>query len=130
MRQRIALFSLLVPDYDAGIAFYCGKLGFDLVEDVALDADKRWVVVRPKGAGESGLLLAVADGERQQQAIGNQMGGRVGFFLHTDDFDRDHASFAAAGVRFLETPRDEPYGKVAVFEDAFGNRWDLLEPRA
>lgn len=130
MRQRIALVSLLVPDYDAGIAFYCGKLGFDLVEDVALDADKRWVVVRPKGASESGLLLAVADGERQQQAIGNQMGGRVGFFLHTDDFDRDHAAFSAAGVHFLEAPRAEPYGKVAVFEDAFGNRWDLLEPRA
>lgn len=130
MRQRIALVSLLVPDYDAGIAFYCGKLGFDLVEDVALDADKRWVVVRPKGASESGLLLAVADGERQQRAIGNQMGGRVGFFLHTDDFDRDHAAFSAAGVRFLEAPRAEPYGKVAVFEDAFGNRWDLLEPRA
>lgn len=130
MRQRIALVSLLVPDYDAGIAFYCGKLGFDLVEDVALDADKRWVVLRPKGASESGLLLAVADGERQQQAIGNQMGGRVGFFLHTDDFDRDHAAFSAADVHFLEVPRVEPYGKVAVFEDAFGNRWDLLEPRA
>ncbi len=130
MRQRIALVSLLVPDYDAGIAFYCGKLGFDLVEDVTLDADKRWVVVRPKGASESGLLLAVADGERQRQAIGNQMGGRVGFFLHTDDFDRDHAAFSAAGVHFLEAPRAEPYGKVAVFEDAFGNRWDLLEPRA
>ncbi len=129
MRQRIALVSLLVPDYDAGIAFYCGKLGFDLVEDVTLDADKRWVVVRPKGASESGLLLAVADGERQRQAIGNQMGGRVGFFLHTDDFDRDHAAFSAAGVHFLEAPRAEPYGKVAVFEDAFGNRWDLLEPR-
>lgn len=130
MRQRIALVSLLVPDYDAGIAFYCGRLGFDLVEDVALDADKRWVVVRPKGASESGLLLAVADGEQQRQAIGNQMGGRVGFFLHTDDFDRDHAAFSAAGVRFLEAPRAEPYGKVAVFEDAFGNRWDLLEPRS
>lgn len=130
MRQRIALVSLLVPDYDAGIAFYCGKLGFDLIEDVALETDKRWVVVRPKGAGESGLLLAVADGERQRQAIGNQMGGRVGFFLHTDDFDRDHAAFSAAGVHFLEAPRAEPYGKVAVFEDAFGNRWDLLEPQA
>ena len=129
MRQRIALVSLLVPDYDAGIAFYCGRLGFTLIEDKALGDGKRWVVVRPPGAGESGLLLALADGARQQAAIGNQTGGRVGFFLHTDDFGRDHAAFLAAGVRFREAPRHEPYGTVAVFEDAFGNLWDLIEPR-
>ena len=129
MRQRIALVSLLVPDYDAGIAFYCGRLGFTLVEDKALGGGKRWVVVRPPGASESGLLLALADGARQQAAIGNQTGGRVGFFLHTDDFGRDHAAFLAAGVRFREAPRHEPYGTVAVFEDAFGNLWDLIEPR-
>ena len=128
MRQTIARIALVVPDYDAGIAFYCGKLGFDLVEDTALDADKRWVVVRPKGAVETSLLLAKADGERQQAAIGNQTGGRVGFFLFTDDFARDHRSMLAEGVVFLETPRHEPYGTVAVFSDPFGNHWDLLQP--
>ncbi|HEV7317131.1 MAG TPA: VOC family protein [Ensifer sp.] len=128
MRQTIARIALVVPDYDAGIAFYCGKLGFDLVEDTKLDESKRWVVVRPKGAVETSLLLAKADGERQQAAIGNQTGGRVGFFLFTDDFARDHATMSAEGVVFLETPRHEPYGTVAVFSDPFGNHWDLLQP--
>ncbi len=128
MRQTIARIALVVPDYDAGIAFYCGKLGFDLVEDTALDTDKRWVVVRPKGAVETALLLAKADGERQRAAIGNQTGGRVGFFLFTDDFARDHAAMLAEGVVFLEEPRHEPYGVVAVFSDPFGNHWDLLQP--
>ncbi|OCO98325.1 MULTISPECIES: VOC family protein [unclassified Ensifer] len=128
MRQTIARIALVVPDYDAGIAFYCGKLGFDLVEDTVLDDNKRWVVVRPKGAVETALLLAKADGERQQAAIGNQTGGRVGFFLFTDDFARDHAAMLAEGVVFLETPRHEPYGTVAVFTDPFGNHWDLLQP--
>ncbi|WDZ76963.1 VOC family protein [Ensifer adhaerens] len=128
MRQTIARIALVVPDYDAGVAFYCGKLGFDLVEDTRLDEDKRWVVVRPKGAVETSLLLAKADGERQQAAIGNQTGGRVGFFLFTDDFTRDHAAMLAAGVVFLEAPRHEPYGTVAVFSDPFGNHWDLLQP--
>ena len=128
MRQTIARIALVVPDYDAGIAFYCGKLGFDLVEDTRLDDSKRWVVVRPKGAVETSLLLAKADGERQQAAIGNQTGGRVGFFLFTDDFARDHAAMLAEGVAFLEAPRREPYGVVAVFSDPFGNHWDLLQP--
>lgn len=128
MRQVIARIALVVPDYDAGIAFYCGKLGFDLLEDTVLDAAKRWVVVRPKGATETALLLAKAEGERQQAAIGNQTGGRVGFFLFTDDFARDHAAMLAAGVAFLEAPRHEPYGTVAVFSDPFGNHWDLLQP--
>ncbi|KSV65243.1 VOC family protein [Sinorhizobium sp. Sb3] len=128
MRQTIARIALVVPDYDAGIAFYCGKLGFDLVEDTRLDDSKRWVVVRPRGAVETSLLLAKADGERQQAAIGNQTGGRVGFFLFTDDFARDHAAMLAEGVAFLEAPRHEPYGTVAVFSDPFGNHWDLLQP--
>ncbi|MEI2300748.1 VOC family protein [Ensifer sp. MJa1] len=128
MRQTIARIALVVPDYDAGITFYCGKLGFDLLEDTILDESKRWVVVRPKGAVETALLLAKADGERQQAAIGNQTGGRVGFFLFTDDFARDHAAMLAEGVVFLEEPRHEPYGTVAVFSDPFGNHWDLLQP--
>ncbi len=128
MTRRIALVTLVVPDYDRAIAFYCGALRFDLVEDTQLPDGKRWVVVRPNGGAGSGLLLAQASGERQEAAIGNQAGGRVGFFLHTDDFERDFASFVAAGVRFLEQPRTEAYGKVAVFEDVFGNTWDLLQP--
>jgi len=128
MRQTIARIALVVPDYDAGIAFYCGQLGFDLVEDTRLDDSKRWVVVRPRGAVETSLLLAKADGERQEAAIGNQTGGRVGFFLFTDDFARDHAAMLAEGVAFLEAPRHEPYGTVAVFSDPFGNHWDLLQP--
>ncbi len=128
MRQTIARIALVVPDYDAGIAFYCGKLGFDLVENTRLDDSKRWVVVRPRGAVETSLLLAKADGERQQAAIGNQTGGRVGFFLFTDDFARDHAAMLAEGVAFLEAPRHEPYGTVVVFSDPFGNHWDLLQP--
>ena len=128
MKQRIALVTLVVPDYDAGIGFYRDRLGFDLVEDTSLPDGKRWVVVRPRGGEGTGLLLAEAADEAQSAAIGRQTGGRVGFFLHTDDFGRDRAAFLAAGVRFLEEPRKEAYGTVAVFEDIFGNRWDLLEP--
>ncbi|MCA1369192.1 VOC family protein [Bradyrhizobium sp. BRP14] len=128
MKQIIADVALVVPDYDAAIAFYCGRLGFDLVEDEELGDGKRWVLVRPKGATETALLLAKADGERQRAAIGNQTGGRVGFFLFTDDFARDHAAMLAAGVAFLEEPRHEAYGTVAVFADPFGNHWDLLQP--
>jgi catechol 2,3-dioxygenase-like lactoylglutathione lyase family enzyme len=125
--RRIALFTLVVDDYDAAIAFYAGTLGFQLREDVPRGDGKRWVVVAPPGA-ETGILLARADGRAQRDRIGDQTGGRVGFFLHTDDFRRDHAAMTAAGVRFLETPRVEEYGTVAVFEDPYGNRWDLLEP--
>jgi catechol 2,3-dioxygenase-like lactoylglutathione lyase family enzyme len=127
--QTIANVTLLVPDYGAGIAFYVGALGFDLLEDTRLSETKRWVRVAPKGA-ESALLLAQADSPAQVAAIGNQTGGRVGFFLHTDDFERDHAAMTAAGVKFREAPRYEPYGTVAVFEDPFGNLWDLIEPKA
>lgn len=128
MRARIALVTLVVPDYDQAIAFYCGALRFELVQDTHLPDGKRWVVVRPRGGEGTGLLLAEATGLNQEAAIGNQAGGRVGFFLHTDDFERDFIAFVAAGVRFLEAPRTEAYGKVAVFEDAFGNKWDLLQP--
>ena len=123
--MRIGAVALVVPDYDAAIAFYVGALGFELVEDTDQGGGKRWVVVRPPGGGAA-LLLARAVTEAQTAAIGNQTGGRVGFFLETDDFARDHAAFLAAGVMFEEAPRDEPYGMVAVFRDPFGNRWDLL----
>lgn len=124
---RIALITLVVPDYDEAIAFYCAALGFDLIEDTPLGGTKRWVRVAPKGGGGA-LLLAKADGAAQTAAVGNQTGGRVAFFLETDDFARDHDDFQRAGVRFLETPRIEVYGTVAVFADPFGNRWDLIEP--
>ncbi|WEX88339.1 VOC family protein [Sinorhizobium garamanticum] len=128
MKQTIARVAIVVPDYDDGIAFYCGKLGFDLIEDTDLGSGKRWVLVRPKGAAETALLLARAADERQRAAIGNQTGGRVGFFLFTDNFARDHAAMLAAGVEFREAPRHEAYGSVAVFADPFGNLWDLLQP--
>ena len=128
MKQTIACIALVVPDYDAAIAFYRDDLGFDLLEDTDLGGGKRWVVLRPKGATETALLIAKADGEEQASAIGRQAGGRVGFFLHTDDFARDHRAMLARGVVFLEEPRREPYGIVAVFTDPFGNAWDLLQP--
>jgi catechol 2,3-dioxygenase-like lactoylglutathione lyase family enzyme len=123
--------TIVVDDYDRAIAFFTDALGFDLVEDSpALTNDgrpKRWVVVRPPGGG-TGLLLAQADGERQVAAIGNQIGGRVGFFLQVDDFDAAYKRMTAAGVEFATVPRTEPYGQVAVFIDIAGNRWDLLGP--
>lgn len=125
MPQRLSLVTVLIDDYDEAIAFYVGKLGFKLSEDTALDAAKRWVVVTPKGGG-TGLLLAKAASGRQIAAVGNQTGGRVFLFLETDDFVRDHAAFVERGVQFLEAPRTEAYGKVAVFEDLYGNRWDLI----
>ena len=127
MKQIIGAITLVVPDYDAAIAFYVGKLGFDLIEDTRLTDTKRWVLVAPKGSTESRLLLAKADGKAQEAAIGNQAGGRVFLFLNTDDFDRDHAAMSASGVEFLEEPRSESYGKVAVFRDPFGNQWDLIQ---
>jgi catechol 2,3-dioxygenase-like lactoylglutathione lyase family enzyme len=126
--MRLGLVTLVVVDYDEAIAFYVGKVGFDLVEDTAMGS-KRWVVVRPPGA-ETGLLLARAVDDVQADAVGNQTGGRVGFFLNTDDFAAAHARMTATGVRFLEEPRYEAYGSVAVFEDLYGNRWDLLGARA
>lgn len=130
MRQHLGLVALVVRDYDEAIAFYVGRLGFGLVEDVPAGPGKRWVVIAPPGAAETRLLLAKAAGPRQEAAVGSQAGGRVFLFLHTDDFRRDHAALTRRGVRFLEEPREEPYGTVAVFEDLYGNRWDLLEPRS
>jgi catechol 2,3-dioxygenase-like lactoylglutathione lyase family enzyme len=128
--RRIALVTLVVDSYDQAKAFYCNILGFDCLADEPLPDGKRWVMVKPKGENGAALLLAEADGEEQLQVIGNQTGGRVGFFLHTDDFTRDHATMLARGVSFLEEPRHEIYGSVAVFEDPYGNRWDLLQPKA
>jgi len=125
--------ALIVDDYDRAIAFFVDALGFELVEDSpALTNDgrpKRWVVVRPSG-GETGILLARADGEAQAAGVGAQFAGRVGLFLRVDDFAAAHARMTAAGVEFLSEPRDEPYGRVAVFRDVAGNKWDLLGPAA
>lgn len=126
MTQSIATIAVLVADYDEAIGFFRDVLGFALIEDTPLGGGKRWVVVG--AAGGARLLLARADGPEQVARIGDQTGGRVGFFLETDDFVRDHALYAARGVRFLEAPRAEPYGTVAVFQDLYGNKWDLIEP--
>lgn len=127
MKRSLGWVTFVVRDYDEAVAWFTGALGFELREDSPRGAGKRWVVVAPRGA-DTGLLLACATDARQSRCIGDQAGGRVAFFLHTDDFDRDHARMREAGVVFLEAPRDEPYGKVAVFADLYGNRWDLLEP--
>ncbi|MCZ0208380.1 VOC family protein [Streptomyces achromogenes] len=129
--RRVALVTLVVHDYDEAIRFYTEALGFRLVEDSPRPDGSRWVVVEPGGEGPgTGLLLARAKDAGQSARVGDQTGGRVGFFLHTDDFARDHARMTAAGVTFLEEPRHEPYGTVAVFQDLYGNRWDLLQPAA
>jgi catechol 2,3-dioxygenase-like lactoylglutathione lyase family enzyme len=129
-RQSLALTSILVRDYDEAIAFYVGVLGFSLVEDSPVPAqDKRWVVVAPPGACESRLLLARAASPDQQSRIGNQTGGRVFVFLHTDDFWRDFRLYTARGVSFVRPPAEEPHGTVAVFRDLYGNLWDLIQPR-
>lgn len=125
--------ALVVDDYDSAIEFFVNKLGFDLLEDspalTTTDGrSKRWVVVRPRDA-MTGLLLAKADGPLQREAVGHQFAGRVGFFLRTDDFDSQYARMVELGVEFVTEPRDEPYGRVAVFVDIAGNRWDLLGPR-
>jgi catechol 2,3-dioxygenase-like lactoylglutathione lyase family enzyme len=123
---HLGAVSLLVADYDAAIAWFTGSLGFALVEDTDMGAGKRWVKVAPRG-GQTAMILAKAVGPDQIAQIGRQGGGRVWLFLNTDDFARDHAAMSAAGVRFLEAPRLEAYGQVAVFEDCCGNRWDLIE---
>jgi len=125
--QRIGSVTLVVREYDEAIAWYTGALGFELVEDTPLGGGKRWVLVAPRGGAGTALLLARAAGAAQASRIGNQTGGRVFLFLHTDDFHRDHAAMTARGVRFTEPPRVESYGTVAVFLDLYGNRWDLLE---
>ena len=128
-QRSIGLVSLLVRDYDEALAFYVGRLGFDLVEDMPQSEGKRWIVVGPPGGAGTRLLLAKAVGEPQLDAVGNQSGGRVFLFLETDDALRDYADLTRSGVAFREEPRTEPYGIVAVFEDLHGNLWDLIEPR-
>lgn len=129
MKQLISALSLVVPDYDQAIEFYVQKLGFELVEDTKLSETKRWVTIAPKGSNGTKLLLAKADGPKQEAAIGFQAGGRVFLFLQTDDFERDFSRYKELGVKFLEEPRHEPYGSVVVFQDPFGNKWDLIEPK-
>lgn len=129
MTGRIATVALIVRDYDEAIAFYRDALGFQVESDTPLGGGKRWLTVRPPGDGAR-LLLAEARGAEEAAAVGRQGAGRVWLFLETDDFARDHAAFLARGVRFLEDPRREPYGTVAVFADLYGNLWDLIEPAA
>jgi catechol 2,3-dioxygenase-like lactoylglutathione lyase family enzyme len=129
MGQEIAAIALVVRDYDEAIAYFTGSLGFALVEDTPLGNGKRWVVVRPSGGGTA-LLLARAANAEQTARIGDQTGGRVFLFLHTDDFWRDYRDMLSRGVRFTEQPRDETYGTVAVFEDLYGNRWDFVQRKA
>ena len=128
MNQSISLISYLVRDYDEAIAFFTDAMQFELVEDTPR-SDKRWVVVRPRNESGSSLLLAKAITPEQEAAIGNQTGGRVFLFLHTDDFWRDYNHMRAHDVQFMEEPRNEKYGVVAVFKDLYGNKWDLLQPK-
>lgn len=127
MLTKLALVALVVNDYDEAIAFYRDKLGFRLVEDTAQSATKRWVIMSP-AEGSCQILLAKAANEEQQQAIGNQTGGRVFLFLHTNDFETDYQRMMDRGVHFVRPPSKEAYGTVAVFEDLYGNLWDLIEP--
>lgn len=127
MTAHVGSITLVVADYDEAIAWYADKLGFELLEDAPRESGKRWVRVAPPGSAGTALLLAQAANDAQRSRVGNQTGGRVGFFLHTDDFAHDFARMTAKGVRFFEAPRNEAYGTVAVFEDLYGNRWDLLE---
>jgi catechol 2,3-dioxygenase-like lactoylglutathione lyase family enzyme len=128
MSQRIAHVTLVVRDYDEAIEFFTKAMGFEMLEDTPLGDGKRWIVVGPRGSGGSNLLLARATPE-QVSSVGNQSGGRVFLFLHTDDFWRDYRAMRGKGVKFDEKPREESYGTVAVFEDLYGNKWDLLQPK-
>ncbi|WP_281858549.1 VOC family protein [Litoreibacter halocynthiae] len=127
MSRHISAFAIVVPSYADGISFYVKRAGFHLIEDTDMGNGKRWVLIAPSPQAETRILLVEAKGDTQVAAIGNQTGGRVGFFLHSDDFDADYQQMSAAGVTFEEDPRDEPYGKVAVWRDPWGNRWDLLQ---
>ena len=129
MTTRLAVTTVKVLDQDEALDFYVGKLGFELIEDTRLSDTKRWILVAPPGSKEMRLLLAKADNPEQKTRVGNQTGGRVFLFLHTDDFRRDYDAYRTKGVRFLEAPRDESYGTVAVFVDLYGNKWDLIERR-
>lgn len=128
MPQKIAHIALVVKDYDEAIEFYTEKLGFRLIEDTQLSEEKRWVIIAPPGAKECCLLLAKASNEKQTASIGNQTGGRVFLFLHTDDFWRDYNKMVGRHINFIRPPKEEEYGLVAVFEDLYGNLWDLIQP--
>jgi catechol 2,3-dioxygenase-like lactoylglutathione lyase family enzyme len=128
MPQSIAHLTIIVRNYDEALKFYAQKLGFQLLQDTPLPDNKRWILVAPPDSRGAALLLAEADTPEQSRAIGNQTGGRVFVFLHTDDFWRDYKAYQSRGVSFLESPREESYGTVAVFEDLYGNKWDLLQP--
>ncbi|MFM2398116.1 MAG: hypothetical protein RL341_273 [Pseudomonadota bacterium] len=131
MKQSLGLVSLVVRDYDEALAFFIGKLGFELVEDTYVpEQDKRWVVIKPPGSRGASLLLARASTPQQTQAIGQQTGGRVFLFLYTDDFWRDYERYRAGGVEFIRAPQEQPHGTVAVFKDVYGNAWDLVQPNA
>ena len=129
MSQRIVQLALVVDDYDEAILFYTEKSNFLLLEDTTLSPTKRWVRVAPPGEGGCALLLAKADGDEQYSRVGNQTGGRVFLFMHTDDFWRDYRAMTANGVEFIRQPSEEIYGTVAVFADLYGNLWDLIEPK-
>ena len=129
MQQYLAGISLVVNDYDEAIDFYTRKLSFTLLEDTRMSDTKRWVVIAPPGSTGCTLLLSKAGNDAQKAAVGNQTGGRVFLFLHTDNFDRDYNQMQEAGIEFIESPRQEAYGKVVVFADLYGNRWDLIEPK-
>jgi catechol 2,3-dioxygenase-like lactoylglutathione lyase family enzyme len=126
--MHLGSISILVRDYDEALAYYTGKLGFELIEDTPMEDGKRWLLVAPPGSEETRLLLAKAANSEQIAQVGNQGGGRVWLILKTDNFARDYEDFKARGVQFCEMPRHEPYGTVAVFEDLYGNKWDLLQP--
>ncbi len=128
MKQVIAHIALLVDDYDKAIDFYTTKLHFELIEDTKLTESKRWVLIAPKGSTECSLLLAKASTEEQKSRIGNQTGGRVFLFLYTDNFEKDYNNLLTNDIKIIREPSNEEYGKVAVFEDIFGNHWDLIEP--
>lgn len=130
MERSLVAVSLLVRDYDEAIRFFTEVLGFSLLEDHPLGGGKRWVRVSPGAGAGASLILAKASGAEQEARVGDQCGGRVMFFLHTADFQTDHQRLAALGVHFTETPREEPYGTVAVFLDLYGNKWDLIQPRS
>ncbi len=129
MQRKIGAFTLVVKDYDEAIRFYVSILNFDLIEDTQLDDQKRWVIISPSKNNETHILLAKAASPKQEKAIGNQTGGRVFLFLYTDDFWRDYTQMKSRDVVFSEEPREEIYGTVAVFEDLYGNKWDLIEQK-
>jgi catechol 2,3-dioxygenase-like lactoylglutathione lyase family enzyme len=130
MNQNLAHIAIVVNDYDEAIAFYTQKLGFDLIENTTLSETKRWVLVKPKGIGQCSLLLAKAANEKQKYYVGNQTGGRVFLFLYTDDFERDFSNLLEQKIKIVRPPVKEEYGIVAVFEDLYGNLWDLIQPVA